>query len=93
MCEYQGHEFGAHYPDSVCIDGQLFDADDCDDQGNLYEPTEFIPCPMCSPKDAIEWWKNRFDSPSKRKARKAARSLVADIRRNRGVETLTNPQA
>jgi len=31
MCDYQGYEFGAgHYPDSVCIEGRLFDADACD---------------------------------------------------------------
>jgi len=51
MCNYQGYEFGAgSYPDSVCIDGKLYDADDCDDEGNLYEPGEDIPCPMCDPK-------------------------------------------
>jgi hypothetical protein len=27
MCDYTGHEFGASYPDSVCIKGYLFDAD------------------------------------------------------------------
>ncbi len=27
MCDYTGHEFGASYPDSVCINGYLFDAD------------------------------------------------------------------
>lgn len=31
------------YPDSICIDGQLFDADNCDDQGDLYKPAEYIP--------------------------------------------------
>lgn len=48
MCNYQGHEFGAHYPDSVCIDGRLFDADRCDDEGNLYEPMDWIACPQCN---------------------------------------------
>jgi hypothetical protein len=44
VCDYQGYEFGAgFYPDSICIDGQLFDADNCDDQGDLYEPAEYIP--------------------------------------------------
>ena len=27
MCEYQGHELGAAYLDSCCIDGYLWDAD------------------------------------------------------------------
>ena len=48
MCDYQGHEFGASYLDSVCIDGQLYDADNCDDHGNLYEPLTYIPCPQCN---------------------------------------------
>ena len=29
-CNYQGYEFGASYPDSVCIEGRLWDADYCD---------------------------------------------------------------
>ena len=54
MCNYQGYEFGAgRYPDSVCIDGRLFDADNCDSKGNLYEPMEEIPCPMCNEAGAI----------------------------------------
>jgi len=23
MCDYQGHDFGASYPDACCIDGHL----------------------------------------------------------------------
>jgi hypothetical protein len=54
VCNYQGYEFGAgRYPDSVCMDGRLFDADNCDDKGNLYEPMEEIPCPMCNEKGAV----------------------------------------
>lgn len=101
MCDYQGYEFGAGtYPDSVCVDGRLLDADHCDDQGNLYDNEEDIPCPMCRPDDAVEWWfeRNAFfwdddedesdiEGHNKR-AHEAAVSLVTDIRRNRGVETL-----
>lgn len=43
--------FGAQYPDACCIDGQLYDLDKCDDEGNLYEPGEFIPCPFCQTED------------------------------------------
>jgi hypothetical protein len=39
--------FGAHYPDASCINGKLYDLDDCDDDKNLYEPTEDWPCPFC----------------------------------------------
>ncbi len=59
MCE--GYEFGASYPDSICIDGRLFDADKCHDGGSLHEPTEYIPCPMCHEEKAIAYWKTRFD--------------------------------
>lgn len=86
MCDYQGYEFGAgSYPDSYCVDGQLFDADD------EMEPMDYIPCPMCCPEAAVAHWTESFSgNGSRRKARKAARSLVMDIRRNRGVETLRN---
>lgn len=82
MCDYQGYEFGASYPDSVCIDGKLFDADNCDGDGSLFDPGEDIPCPMCRPEDARRWWTRRMDGSYKDRHR-AARSLVADIRRNR----------
>lgn len=88
MCDYQGYEFGAGtYPDSVCIDGRLYDADNCDNGGNLYEPMEDIPCPMCKPEEAISYWtdRNSFSGHSDEEASTAARSLVADIRKNRGV--------
>jgi len=58
MCNYQGYEFGASYPDSMCMDGQLYDADACDGHGNVYEPMEYIPCPMCHP---IAYIKSRAD--------------------------------
>jgi len=89
MCDYQGYEFGAgSYPDSVCIDGRLYDADNCDNDGNLYEPGEDIPCPMCNPKGAVEYWTEQYRKGGTRKAAAtAARSLVADIRANRGVTT------
>ena len=87
MCDYQGYEFGASYPDSVCIDGKLLDADNCDNDGNLYDTGEDIPCPMCDEAGAIEYWteRNRMNSRSRKAANKAALSLVADIRSNRGV--------
>lgn len=97
MCDYQGYEFGAGtYPDSVCIDGRLFDADHCDDEGNLFDIDEDVPCPICRREEAIAWWteRNAFfvedegddEDTALRKAREAATSLVDDIRRNRGME-------
>jgi len=94
MCNYLGYEFGAGtYPDSVCIDGLLHDADNCDGDGNLYAPTEEIPCPICRAQDAIEYWTERnnyFYEDGKTEAeqladaREAAIMLVNDIRANRG---------
>ncbi|WP_273803554.1 hypothetical protein [Providencia rettgeri] len=54
-CDYQGYDFGAHYIDSQCIDGYLWDLDACDGSGNLYEPLETIPCPKCN---ADAWLEN-----------------------------------
>lgn len=96
-CGYQGYEFGAgRYPDSICVDGQLYDADDCDNDHNLYEPTDYIPCPMCRPKEAISYYKDRnlyATVPksggglkwqfSKRDAARTARHLIRNIRKNR----------
>ena len=88
-CGYQGYEFGAgRYPDSICVGGRLFDADNCDDEGNLYEPLDHIPCPICRRADAIRYWteRNRLSGITVAAARSAARSLVADIRWRRGVD-------
>lgn len=82
MCDYQGYEFGARYPDSVCIDGRLFDADNCDNNGNLYDNEEDIPCPMCRRADAVLWHRDQMQGPYKQRLA-AARSIVADIIRNR----------
>lgn len=96
-CGYQGYEFGAGtYPDSVCIDGRLHDADHCDNDGNLYANDEDVPCPMCRREDAIEWWYSRRENMSEvgderswdvinAEHRANAISLVDDIRANRGV--------
>lgn len=84
-CGYQGYEFGAAYPDSICVGGRLYDADDCDSHGNLYEPTEEIPCPMCHSRNAIKYWaeQNRNEGMDELDAKAAALVLVADIRSNR----------
>ena len=47
-CDYQGHEFGACYLDSVCIDGYLWDADSCDEPGGDLTNGGDIPCPQCN---------------------------------------------
>lgn len=53
MCSYQGFEFGATYPDSVCIDGYLWDADSGDSCGDgwCYTVGGEIPCPRCNTEE------------------------------------------
>lgn len=81
-CTYQGYEFGARYPDSVCHEGRLLDADNCDSNGNLYDNDEDIPCPMCRREEAVRWHAGRMDGLYRDRI-KAARALVADIINNR----------
>lgn len=47
-CEYEGYDFGASYLDSRCFGGRLYDMDNCDDEGNIFEPIAYIPCPKCN---------------------------------------------
>ena len=53
MCDYIGYDFGAHYPDSICIDGYLWDMDSGhkDESGQydwIYTYGGDIPCPKCN---------------------------------------------
>lgn len=102
MCDYQGYEFGAGwYPDSVCIDGKLYDADLCDEEGNLYDNGLDAVCPICDKEGAINWWYSRYEdscpsdeTPVTEKDwaeinayhMAGAMNLVADIRKNRGAD-------
>lgn len=47
--------WGASYPDACCIDGILYDLDYCDDNGNLYDKGEGVPCPFCQTEEFIEY--------------------------------------
>lgn len=85
-CGYQGYEFGAGgYPDSECFGGRLYDMDNCDSSGLIYEPCEYIPCPMCHPRLAVDYWeqRNRSSGLARKNSRENAKLLIADIRRNR----------
>lgn len=101
MCDYQGYEFGAPYPDSVCIDGKLYDADYCDDEGRLFDNGLDAVCPICDKQGAIDWWYEQWadrltgdEDPSNdieiaeinAYHMANAMHLVADIRKNRGIE-------
>ena len=54
-CNYEGKDFGASYIDSICIDGQLYDLDDCDSDGNLYDKG-YVPCPRCKTWDFLRMY-------------------------------------
>ena len=57
-CGYQGYEFGAHYPDSICCDGYLWDADAYDD-GMLTSGGD-IPCPACNRKTWMDYYRDEI---------------------------------
>lgn len=52
-CGYQGYEFGAAYPDSLCIEGYLWDADSGDSDGSLSNGGEMA-CPGCNTAARID---------------------------------------
>ena len=57
-CNYEGKDYGANYIDAQCIDGYLYDLDDCDEHGNLYENDCNIPCPKCNTSEYVEYNNN-----------------------------------
>jgi len=57
-CGYQGYEFGAHYPDSLCCDGYLWDADSGD--GNCLDNGGDIPCPKCNREAWLNYYRNEI---------------------------------
>ena|SRR3990170_3683498 len=68
-CDYQGQEFGAaNYPDSVCIDGYLWDADsgnaDPSGDGWIYTNGGDIPCPKCNAEAHAEHYRYEDEAES-----------------------------
>lgn len=47
--------FGATYPDARCVGGYLYDMDDCNENGNLIERGNDIPCPFCNTEEFVEY--------------------------------------
>lgn len=60
-CGYEGKDFGASYPDAKCYGGRLYDLDNCDNSGNLYEPGDFIPCPNCNHEAWLDQFKEQVE--------------------------------
>lgn len=46
--------FGAKYPDARCVDGYLYDMDNCNDEGQVYLTGEEHPCPFCNTEKFTE---------------------------------------
>jgi hypothetical protein len=59
MCNYQGAHFGAHYPDAVCIDGFLWDADSGDSRGLTEGGDE--PCPSCNARARTRYFQDEIE--------------------------------
>jgi hypothetical protein len=47
-CGYTGYDFGAVYPDSICIEGYLWDLDSCEVPGGPLFHGGDIACPECN---------------------------------------------
>ena len=73
--------FGANYPDATCIDGYLYDLDNCDENGNLYEPSEKIPCPFCNKEEYFEKY-GVMDEEEDSVAMDEYKSIVAWVRKH-----------
>lgn len=57
-CGYQGYEFGAHYPDSLCVGGHLWDADSGDEMG--MDKGGDIPCPKCNRAEWLAYYRDEI---------------------------------
>lgn len=57
-CGYQGYEFGAHYPDSICCDGYLWDADS--GYGKWLDNGGSIPCPNCQREAWLDYYREEI---------------------------------
>lgn len=50
MCDYTGHDFGAHYPDAACHEGYLWDLD-----GDGWIEGDYShPCPKCNTAEYLD---------------------------------------
>lgn len=80
-CGYTGSHFGAYYPDAICIDGELWDLDSCNEPGGALHSGGDIPCPSCDPKGFIEYHTWVHASGNARQRRKATRAKVRALKK------------
>lgn len=86
-CGYQGYEFGAGYLDSLCQGGWLQDMDSEHDSREV----DYKPCPQCCQIQAMDYYHEqmRTEWRPKKSPVWAAWHLVMDIRRNRGLPSMS----
>lgn len=91
-CDYRGQEFGARYPDSVCIDGYLWDADsgNATEDGWLYDNGGEMPCPQCNESYAAEQLSERLADECEDESKKPADFLDEALRRIRAYVSRMN---
>lgn len=76
-CGYEGYDFGARYPDSICIDGYLWDLDSCDEPGGPLHHGGDIGCPGCNTRKYLQYHGKTFTG----NARQRRTQLRASIRK------------
>lgn len=86
-CDFSGQDFGANYPDSICIEGYLWDADSgySQDDGWVYTSGGDMPCPMCNEAEAVTALVQEMRSRGKRMTKVQALVKVRDY-----VETMND---
>jgi len=86
-CGYQGYEFGARYMDSQCFGGWLQDMDSEYDSRD----SDYKPCPQCRQLEAMDYYRDqlRVEYRPHRSNVADAWHLVMDIRRNRGLRSIS----
>ncbi len=77
-CGYQGKHFGAWYEDAICIDGELWDLDSCDEPGGGLSHGGDIPCPCCRTAEYVEY-ADVSTSGNSHQRRKARRALIRKV--------------
>lgn len=75
-CGWTGRAFGANYPDGICIGGQLWDLDSCDEPGDGLMSGGDRSCPNCDPAGVVEDWAFSGSARQRRIARRSAARRV-----------------
>lgn len=89
-CGYDGCHFGATYPDGMCIDGYLWDADSCDEPGGDLTVGGDEPCPCCNTREYLGYH-DVIGSGNARQRRVYVRAMAREFKA-RAKGRMTYPQ-